>query len=232
MYMYRSTGLGVAMGTEPLAPGKRDPAARRRAIIQSATEIIVTQGPAALTHRAVAAHAGVALGSTTQYFSSIDELREAALSQLAEEIDTSLASIEPFIASIHDDPSGAVSEILGYLQDPRTVNADIALLSSATTDPNLRALALRWTDRLIDMLSAHLDRDRAEAIAVYIDGATIHAGLRERPLSREAITLALTALAGTPASAPMGETPSATPSTATGFTPSPTTPTTSDTRGT
>lgn len=206
MYMYISTGREEgSLSTTHLSPGKRDPAGRRRAIIQAATEIIVTRGPAALTHRAVATHAGVALGSTTQYFSSIDELREEALGQLAEEIDASLASLKPHIAAITHDPSGAVSEILSYLQDSRTVNADIALLSSATTEPGLRALALRWTDRLIEMLAEHLGHDRAEAIAVYIDGATIHAGLRKHPLSREAVTLAVAALAGAtpPPAAPL-----------------------------
>lgn len=193
------------MSIEPLAPGRRDPEGRRRAILRAATEIIVTRGAAALTHRAVASHAGVSLGSTTQYFSSIEELREEALREealreLAQEDDEALAALEPHLATLQTDPSGAVTELLSYLQDPRAVNADIALFSSATADPSLRELALRWSDKLIEMLSVHFDRDRAEAIAVYIDGATIHAGLRQHSLSREALTLALTALAGTPTS--------------------------------
>lgn len=184
------------MTAEHLEPGKRDPEARRRAILRAAAEIIVTTGPSSLTHRKVASHAGVSLGSTTQYFSSIDELREEALHELAQETDDALAALEPHIKAIPTNPEGAVGEILSFLEDPRSVNTEIALLSSATTDPRLRELALRWTDRLIEMLSEHFDHDRAEAIAVYIDGATIHAGLRQRPLSRAAITLAITALAG------------------------------------
>lgn len=169
--------------------------------MEAATEIIVTQGPAALTHRAVAARAGVALGSTTQYFASIDELRETALEELAQEIDDALVSIEPFVVNIAEDPAGAVTEILRYLEDPRTVHADIAIMSSGTTDPRLRALALRWNNRLSEMIAPHLDAERAEAIVVYLDGATIHAGLHERPLSRAALTRALVALASAPATA-------------------------------
>ena len=60
------------------APGRRDPEGRRRAIIDAAAELIVDSGASSLTHRAVAARAGVSLGSTTQYFSSLDELRELA----------------------------------------------------------------------------------------------------------------------------------------------------------
>lgn len=41
-------------------------------------------GTAGLTHRAAAAKAGVPLGSTTYYFSDLDELLEAALRTVAE----------------------------------------------------------------------------------------------------------------------------------------------------
>lgn len=184
------------MTTEPLAPGKRDPEARRLAILRAAAEIIVTRGPGALTHRAVASQAGVALGSTTQYFASIDELREAAFVVLAEEVDASLASFAPHLPTMLADPAGVIDEVLNYLNDARAVSADIALLSSATTEPRLLELALRWTDKLIDMLAAHIGHDRAEAVATYIDGATIQAGLRPESITRENVTLALTSLAG------------------------------------
>ena len=62
---------------------KRDPEGRRRAIIEAAAEIIASEGTRKLTHRRVAQQAGVPLGSTTQYFSSIDELRRAALAEQA-----------------------------------------------------------------------------------------------------------------------------------------------------
>ena len=79
-------------------PRKRDPERRRREILDAAAEIVVEQGTAALTHRAAAARAGVALGSTTRYFPSIDDLREATLRMLGDEID----------ASLFEDDDGAV----------------------------------------------------------------------------------------------------------------------------
>lgn len=105
--------------TESPVPGRRDPAGRRRAILTAATEIVVEQGPAALTHRAIATRAGVSLGSTTQYFASIDELRETALQQLADEIDTSLTQLEPLLAGFAQNPAPAISEIHDFLRDPR-----------------------------------------------------------------------------------------------------------------
>ncbi len=181
------------MGSTSPAPGKRDPEGRRRAILHAATEIIVTKGPAALTHRAVASLAGVALGSTTQYFASIDELREAALADLAQEIDQSLAELE---ASLEP---GRVAEILaanvhGFLLDRRAVHADMALMASAMTEPRLRELALRWTDRLIEILAVHLGEERATAIALYTDGATMHAGLHDAPLGEAVLRAAIQAL--------------------------------------
>lgn len=180
------------------APRRRDPEGRRRAILDAATALVAEHGVAALTHRAIAARAGVPLGSTTQHFASIDELREAALQQLADEIDEALKAIEPFVAEITEDPSRAVTEILAFLHDRRAVHAEIALITSGTTDPRVRALALRWNDRLIEMLTDHIGRPAAVALSVYLDGATVHAGLREEPLSREDLTRAFLALSHLP----------------------------------
>lgn len=57
-------------------PGKG--ARRRREIIEAAAEIIVAEGPGAVTHREVAARAACSLSATTYYFSGIEELLEAA----------------------------------------------------------------------------------------------------------------------------------------------------------
>ena len=151
-------------------------------------------GAPALTHRAVAARAGVPLGSTTQYFSSIDALRERALQELADEIDESLARMAPSIALIRTDPEQALAEAIDFLSDRRAVLADIALMTTAVTDSRLRDLALRWTERLIEMLSVHIGAERATAVAVFLDGATMHAGLHEKPLSPDGLGRILRAL--------------------------------------
>lgn len=61
------------------APARRaDPLPRREAILDAALALIAAHGTEQLTHRSVAEHAGVPLGSTTYYFASRDELvREA-----------------------------------------------------------------------------------------------------------------------------------------------------------
>ena len=184
------------------APRRRDPEGRRREILIAASELVVENGAASLTHRAVATRAGVPLGSTTQYFASIDEIREAALQLLADEIDESLARMEVYIDQVADDPDPLIDEFCLFLHDQRALNADIALMTTATTDPHLRALALRWTDRLIDMLARTLGPERATAIATYYDGVTIHAGLHEHPLDHDTIKRTVQALIAMPDPAP------------------------------
>lgn len=182
------------------APGRRDPEGRRRAIIDAAAELIVEGGASSLTHRAVAARAGVSLGSTTQYFTSLDELRELALQSLSDLIDAGLAEVEAQLLPLDDAPERLAREMHGFLADERAVRADLELVHAGLgDDPRLRELALRWTDRLVEILSRHLDPLVAEAIGLYLDGATLHAGLHDEPVSAEAMAAVFRRLMAAPA---------------------------------
>lgn len=180
-------------------PGKRDPAGRQRAIVSAAAELIAAGGVAAVTHRAVATAAGVSLGSTTQYFASIEELREAAYALLADQIDDELALMQDRLANFVEFPEQAARAMHSFLLDTRQVRADIALISAGTTDPARRRLALRWYDRLVELIASHIGTERAVAIAVYLDGATMHAGLHDEPLSVSEMTQVIRALTVMPA---------------------------------
>lgn len=186
------------------AAGKRDPAGRRAAILDAATELICEKGASSLTHRAVAARAGVAVGSTTQYFDSIDDLRDEALRVLADETEEELAEI----ADLLDGASGP-AEITGviatcarivedFLHENRQVRANIAMISTAMTDPSLRTLALQWSDQLTDLLSARVGRTRAAAAVAYIDGLTVHAALHDDATDAGTIAAVLTTLLDVP----------------------------------
>ena len=60
-------------GKKPKKRAPRDPAGRRQAIIDAAANLIAREGSSKITNRRVAEEAGVPLGSTTQYFKSIDD---------------------------------------------------------------------------------------------------------------------------------------------------------------
>lgn len=183
-------------GTGP-TPGRRDPEGRRQAIIEAAAGIIIEPG-AALTHRAVASRAGVSLGSTTQYFASLEELRAAALTHLADEIDADLAAVEEDLYPLEGAPERSAAVMHEFLRDTRQVRSDLALTTAAISDPSLRDLALRWSDHLTDLLATHVGRVRARAVALYLDGATMHAGLHDEPVSEAEMTTVIRAILAMP----------------------------------
>jgi DNA-binding transcriptional regulator YbjK len=176
--MYKRTEL-----EEPMA--KHDPQARRQAIIEAAADLIAEVGPGKLTHRLVAARADVPLGSTTAYFTSIDDLRQAALAFHVEDIDRTLKQIgDEFVADPAGAPDRLVDYLFEYLSDQRSVASAAALNSTATFDPQVRELARRWTDGMIEALAEHIGHDNALAVAIISDGACVHAAIRGAPVSK------------------------------------------------
>ena len=89
-------------------------AQRRLVLIDAAAEVLLEHGLAALSHRAVAARAGLPLASTTYYFSSADELRDEALQHLASEWFTHARDlVDALPASI--DRATAASAVVGII---------------------------------------------------------------------------------------------------------------------
>ncbi|WP_439030064.1 TetR/AcrR family transcriptional regulator [Gordonia terrae] len=182
--------------TEAPPRRRRDPEERRRTIIEAAATLITEVGSDGLTHRLVARRAGVPLGSTTQYFATLDDLREAALARLADDIDSGLAEVAETLEQ-HGPSAVVFAEALHeYMSDERLVRADLALVSAAVIDPELRPLAVRWPDGLVEILTPHVGRSAAHAVAAYTDGVAMHALLYGTPLSIDDLTAALTALTG------------------------------------
>lgn len=177
---------------------RRDPEQRRRAIVDAAAELIIEVGSAGLTHRLVAARAEVPLGSTTQYFATLDDLREAALLQLAEGIDSELREFSESLAAHGASPADFAPMLHAYLADERLVRADLALVSAAIVDPALRPLAMRWSSGLIELLTPHVGAAAARAVAAFIDGVAVHALLSDRPMSVDELTETLAAMTISP----------------------------------
>jgi DNA-binding transcriptional regulator YbjK len=152
---------------------------------------------AGLTHRAVAAHAGVPVGATTYYFATLQELITAALrhatgiwtgelEQLAERLDAA------------DDPAAELAEATcAYLaRDDQQALTETELYLAAAHRPELRPLARLWSDGLTRALARRFPVDRARAAAVFTDGVLLDALTSDRPLDTTAVTVALSALLG------------------------------------
>lgn len=179
--------------SDAVARRRRDPESRRREIVLAATELIVESGVGSLTHRLIAARAGVPLGATTQYFATLDDLRAEALSHLIAEVDERIAGIRDALQARGATPAVLAELIVQGLADARMLEADRAVVTAAVNDPPLRELARRWSAQLSGFLVDDYGPDRAAAAAIFIDGLMWHSCITDEPLS---ITLIETALAG------------------------------------
>jgi TetR/AcrR family transcriptional regulator, regulator of biofilm formation and stress response len=172
----------------------RDPTGRRQTIIAAATRVIAEAGLAGLTHRRVAEVAGVPVGSTTYYFKDLDELREAALADAAH---ASIQALDGWAQALTDgtDLPGTLArlttECLADHDRNRAVNE---LYAAASHRLELRPLAQLWPEGLIKILEPRAGRNTARAVAVFIDGALLHALITGEPLSTDVLAEALAKL--------------------------------------
>lgn len=175
-------------------PRRRDPEARRTAIVAATAELITEVGVDAITHRMVAARAEVPLGATTQYFATLDDLREAALHLLVSQMDEQMRWMREAIAERGATPAILTEIILGALADARAMHADRAVVTAAVHDPRLRSIARGLSQQLIDMLEQSYDQDRALAASVLLDGILWHTLIHDEPLPYHTIEMALTGI--------------------------------------
>jgi DNA-binding transcriptional regulator YbjK len=172
----------------------RDPAGRRQTIIDAATRVIAEAGLAGLTHRRVAEVADVPVGSTTYYFKDLDELREAALSDAAH---ASIEGLDEWAQALSDttDLSDALARLTAEcLDDHDRYRALNELYAAASHRPELRPLARLWSDGIVKILEPRTGRTTARAVAVFIDGALLHALITGEPLSKAVLTESLSKL--------------------------------------
>jgi DNA-binding transcriptional regulator YbjK len=177
--------------TAPTRRRPRDPVGRRQTIIDAATRVIAEAGLAGLTHRRVAEVAGVPVGSTTYYFKDLDELREAALADAARLSIEGLHEWADVLAETTDLPSTLARLTGDYLTDDDRYRACNELYTAASHRPELRPHARLWLDGLIAILEPRTSPNAAQAAAIFIDGALLHALITGEPLSADVLTDAL-----------------------------------------
>jgi DNA-binding transcriptional regulator YbjK len=175
---------------------RRDPEGRRRAIIEAAAELLIELGSRQITHRLVAARAGVPLGSTTQYFATLDDLRTAAVDEVAAEVDGFIVDVRETLSDGGMAPAALAAGLAEFLADDHLVRASSMVMAMATTDDHAKALAQRWRDGLVPVLAPTIGADSAIAVAMFLDGATWASAAGQTPLDVAALTDVLTRLFG------------------------------------
>lgn len=157
-------------------------AQRRTALIASAAGLMLEDGIAALSHRAVAARAGLPLASTTYYFASADDLRDHALRHVAEDWAGKAARLVEALPPQLDitEASRAVGTLIGT-GDP---HAQMLLMYEryleAGRHETLRPVVAAWNARLTGLVRQILHRaalpaddDTAQLVLALADGVAV-----------------------------------------------------------
>jgi DNA-binding transcriptional regulator YbjK len=175
-------------------------------LIDATLALVERGGVPAVSHRAVAAEAGVAAASVRYHFGSIDDLLLAALSTATEEwadalrghdVDAHLAALATFLA---DDSAHHRERAL----------AEYELYLLAARRPALRPAALAWLDVAIGPLEPELDALGRRALAAALDGLCMQGLLTDDPPDAATVEAVLRRATGLPApgtSAPGPATP-------------------------
>ncbi|MEC3917894.1 TetR/AcrR family transcriptional regulator [Nocardia sp. CDC160] len=123
---------------------------RTELILDATLRLIGSGGPQAVTHRSVAAEAGVSLGAITHHFKTRDVLVEQALRLLAQREQQTLDQLTLSLATSGFDQAQWVATVARYLAD-RTragalqLQATYELLLECARRPGLRDVMSDWT---------------------------------------------------------------------------------------
>ncbi|MBB3661696.1 TetR/AcrR family transcriptional regulator [Prauserella sediminis] len=168
------------------AAGQRDPDRRQR-IARAAIEVVAEVGVEKLTHRRVAAAAGVPLGSTTYYFKTLDDLLASALRQAA---DDDVEHLRTWAAGL--DAGGELAEalaelVLHYLGPARAQTVvEHQLYIAALHRPALQHVSQEWDTALADLFAGYTDAETGRALSVLFCGWQLQGIVREQlPERRE-----------------------------------------------
>ncbi len=157
---------------------------RRAALLEAAAELSAEIGAGAVTHRAVAARAGVPLSTTSYFFSSIDELVTEALrlgaTERVSDFDAAeRAAVLAVDVPINDVIDAVVDQALAASRNAEGSQVEYYL--AAGRQPELQPEASATVQRFAERVAGQLQRTgaiRAEeagwAITALGDGAMLH----------------------------------------------------------
>ncbi|MET7271330.1 TetR family transcriptional regulator [Streptomyces flaveolus] len=171
-----------------MATGHADPLRRER-ILDATLDLIAEEGLAQVSHRKIAARAGVPLGSMTYHFSGMDQVLREAFGRFTDHI---VAVFDAHLAAPadRDQARRAVTDLVHALSEgsPRDLVLTQELYTLAARRPVYRELTQEWMRRSRTHLEKHFDPDTARQLDALIEGLTLHRALAREPHDR-ALTL-------------------------------------------
>lgn len=160
-------------------------AKRKALIIEAAAGLIVAEGIATLTHRKVAAAAGVPLGSTTQHFASLDDLKFHALEYVSIQMDEYLRQGAELLAQSRGSATDLAQFLHDYLSDEISARAGAAFYAACIERPELRPVTARVFDGMIEVMEGYMSKQAAHAIGLLTDGALFYMVTHESPPDKQ-----------------------------------------------
>lgn len=174
---------------------------RRAALLDAAIALIGEQGMGAVTHRAVAAKAGLPAATTSYFFASIDELMIEAMRHVAATITRQIQTVTETIADTELEPQAAIDQLVAVLlAEPEAATlAQFETYLQAARQPELRDEVAGVLDAFEELarvtfetLGAPLPVGGARAIVALADGFALHRlGARRDQQHTEALKSAL-----------------------------------------
>jgi TetR/AcrR family transcriptional regulator, regulator of biofilm formation and stress response len=162
--------------------------ARRERIARAAIAVVAERGVEGVTHRAVAAAAGVPLGSTTYHFATLDDLLAVALRTAAEDNIERLREWEQDLPR-DADLAAVLTDLLmrGLTEErPQTV-VGYELYVAALHRPQLRSASTAWDEALAELFAFRTDLVTGRLLAAIFCGLELQALLAESLPAREGI---------------------------------------------
>jgi DNA-binding transcriptional regulator YbjK len=138
--------------------------------------VALEQGVGAVSHRNVAAAAGVPLGSTTYHFRGLDDLLAAAMELCAASYAELLVAWSDAIPQGADIADALCDLIVARLEaDRERVVAEYELQLVALRRPALHPVSRAWSELLTIVLAQHVDELTARELTTVADGVVINA---------------------------------------------------------
>ncbi len=177
--------------------------ARRAALLDAAVEEIAEQGVAGVTHRAIAARAGMSTSTTSYFFSSLDQLVAAALHVVGERIVARVDAVTAQVVDAELAPHEAIDRFVDAVMsepEPDTV-AQFEIYLECRRRPQLQPTAHRIMASIEGGAAASLEAmgiadaaQRAPMVVALLDGLALHRHARPQPGDRQVLTDALYSL--------------------------------------
>jgi DNA-binding transcriptional regulator YbjK len=167
--------------------GPTDPT-RREKIANAAIAVVAERGVEGVTHRAVAAAAGVPLGSTTYHFATLDDLLVVALHTAAEHDVARLREWERHLPAGADLAAALADLVARGLTEARAQTVvGLELYVAALHRPSLRRAGTGRDDALVELFASRTDAVTGRLLAATFCGLLVQSLLTDPPPSRATI---------------------------------------------